>query len=93
MTLEALGRQYAAEADTLGEVIASCDKRRRVALRAGNRREAKQQERKAAAHAQQQQELLRIATYLRHYYDRPDGEASCEDSHTGLTKRGTWVHI
>ena len=94
MTLEALGRQYAAEAGTLGEIIASCDPRRRSAMRAGNGGEAKRLKRAADAHAKQQEDLMQISSYLRHYYDRPDGDEPYHDDHTSLTTMGgTWVHV
>jgi len=91
MTLEALGRQYAAEAESLAGLIALCQKRRRAALREGNGREAKRQQRMAERHTQQQEDLQHISVLLRHYYDEP---AKYNDDHTGLTTLGgTWVHI
>lgn len=71
MTLEALGLQYAAEADNLTGLIESCKDRRRAAIRAGNSGEAKRQEFMAESHAQQQRDILHIAAHLRHYYDKP----------------------
>jgi hypothetical protein len=69
MTLEALGRQYAAEADNLTGLIASCEERRQAAMRDGNSPEAHRQEKVAELHTQQQKDLLQIAANLRHYYD------------------------
>ena len=69
MTLEALGRQYAAEADNLEGLIASCDERRRIAIRAGDSPEAQRLEKLAELHKQQQNDLMQISAWLRHYYD------------------------
>jgi len=87
MTLEALGRQYAAEADNLTGLIANCDDRRRAALRDGNRPKAHRQNKIAEQHAQQQEDLLEIAAHLRHYYD----DSSEETLQT--TTKENWVHI
>jgi len=69
MTLEALGRQYAAEADNLERLIASCNERRRIAIRAGESKEAHRLEDLAEQHTLQRNDLLQIAAHLRHYYD------------------------
>jgi hypothetical protein len=71
MTLEALGRQYAAEADNLERLAESCKERRRAAMRDGNSREAHRQEKLADLHTQQQKDLLKLAAWLKHYYDAP----------------------
>jgi hypothetical protein len=60
MTLEALGRQYAAEVDNLEGLIASCDARRRIAIRAGESQEAQRLEKLMELHTQQQRDLLEI---------------------------------
>ena len=88
MTLEALGRQYAAEADNLSGLIASCNERRRAAMREGNRPEAHRQDKIAEQHAQQQKDLLEIAAHLRHYYDD-----SSEEQTQQTTMKGQWLHI
>jgi len=79
MTLEALGRQYAVEADNLSGLIASCKERRKAALRAGNSREALRQDSMAEQHTLQQKDILEIAAHLKHYYDEPGGEAPREE--------------
>ncbi|MCL2301095.1 MAG: hypothetical protein FWC27_13210 [Firmicutes bacterium] len=88
MTLEALGRQYAAEADNLAGMIESCKERSKAALCAGNSREAARQESLVESHELQRSDLLEIAANLRHYYD---------DSGDGLeqqtTMKGKLVHI
>ena len=88
MTLEALGRQYSEEADTLTGLIANCDDRRRAALRDGNRPAAHRQIKIAEQHAQQQEDLLEIAAHLRHYYDD-----SSEEQTQSITTKGQWIHI
>jgi len=78
MTLEALGRQYAAEADNLEGLIASCNERRRIAIRAGESREAHRQEDLAEQHTLQRNDLLEIAAHLKNYYE-PGTEAVREE--------------
>jgi len=73
MTLEALGRQYASEADKLAGMIEDCRERRRAAISAGNSPEAQRQERLAELHTQQQSDLLQLAAWLKHYYDDSTG--------------------
>jgi len=74
MTLEALGRQYAAEADNLAGMIESCKERRGAALSAGNSSEAIRQESLAESHELQRNDLLEIAAHLKHYYNESGGE-------------------
>jgi hypothetical protein len=78
MNLEALGRQYATEADTLAGMVESCKERRRAALNAGNSREAIRQENLAESHDLQRNDLLEIAAHLKHYYE-PGTEAVREE--------------
>jgi hypothetical protein len=75
MTLEALGRQYAAEADNLEGLIASCDARRHIAIRAGESKEAQRLEKLMELHTQQQRDLLELSAWLRHYYDDSSGDS------------------
>jgi hypothetical protein len=82
MTLETLGRQYAAEADTLEGMIASCNERRRFAIRAGDSKEAHRQEKLAELHTQQQKDLLKLAAWLKHYYGDSGDEAPREEPTT-----------
>jgi len=88
MTLEALGRQYAAEADNLEGLIASCNARRRIAIRAGESKEARRLEDLAERHTLQRNDLLEIAACLRHYYD-DSGDGRKQPK----TMKGNWVHI
>ena len=90
MTMEALGRQYAAEADTLAGLIPACQRRKRAAMRDGNKAEAKRQDRLAEQYTQQQNDLLKLSAWLRHYYNEPDNESLREEP--TLSTRG-WVHI
>lgn len=91
MTLEALGRQYAAEADTLADLIVLCNSRRKTALREGNSREAKRLKRLAEHHTQQQEDLQQISAWLLHYYDSSKG--IWRDYATPTTTGGMWVHV
>ncbi|MCL1952996.1 MAG: hypothetical protein FWF60_09235 [Oscillospiraceae bacterium] len=88
MTLEALGRQYAAEADNLEGLIASCDERRRIAIRAGDSKEAHRLEDLAERHTLQRDDLLEIAANLRHYYD----DSGCGQEEITTIKKD-WVKI
>jgi len=87
MTLHELGRQYAAEADNLAGLIASCSKRQRAALRAGTKSEARRQDIIANYHASQQEDVLQIAHWLLHYHD---DVSACDNN--PLATRG-WVRI
>ena len=78
MTLEALGRQYAAEADNLAGMIESCKERRGAALSAGDSSEAIRQENLAELHEQQRNDLLQLAAWLKNYYE-PGTEAEREE--------------
>ena len=78
MTLEALGRQYAAEADNLEGLIASCGERRRIAIRAGESKEAQRLEKLMELHTRQQKDLLELSAWLWHYYDKPGGDSQEE---------------
>ena len=69
MTLEALGRQYAAEADNLTELVALCKERRKAAMRDGNSCEAFRLDKLAEMHASQQADIQQISAWLQHYYD------------------------
>jgi hypothetical protein len=69
MTLMALGQQYAEEAENLAALVAKCDERRRIAIRAGAGSEANRLKKLKVLHERQQQDLLQIADWLRHYYD------------------------
>ena len=71
MTLQALGRQYAAEADTLEGLVAACQVRRKAAMRAGIIGEAKRQKCLADSYTQQQKDMREIAALLLRYYDAP----------------------
>ena len=68
MSLAAMGKQYAAEADNLERMITTCRERRRFAVRGGNSMEAQRQERLAELHAQQRSDLLRLSVWRRQYY-------------------------
>jgi hypothetical protein len=80
MTLEALGRQYAAEVDNLEGLIASCDARRHIAIRAGESKEAQRLEKLMELHTQQQKDLLELSAWLRHYYDDSPGDSQGEQA-------------
>jgi hypothetical protein len=69
MSLHDMGKQYALEADNLVELITACKERRRFAVNGGNSEEAKRQERLIELHTQQRNDLLRLAAWLKHYYD------------------------
>jgi len=77
-SLYQLGRQYAAEADNLEQMITACKERKRFALRGGNSAEAQRQERLIELHTQQRNDLLRLSVWLRHYYDGMGGEPAPE---------------
>jgi len=68
MSLEALGEQYAKEADNLDRMIKACGERRRFAVSGGNSAEAQRQEKLMELHGQQRADLLRLSAWLRHYY-------------------------
>jgi len=68
-SLYMLGKQYAAEADNLEQMITACKERRRFAMRGGNSAEAQRQERLIELHTQQRSDLLRLSVWLRRYYD------------------------
>jgi len=88
MTLEALGRHYAAEADNLERMIESCKERRWAALSAGNSSEAIRQENLAESHELQRNDLLEIAAHLKHYYDESDGEDIPSDNNNQVQHKG-----
>ena len=79
-SLEALGEQYAREADNLEKMITACKERGRFAISGGNSAEAQRQERLMELHGQQRADLLRLSVWLRHYYKRnePDTEKGRE---------------
>ena len=71
-SLYGLGKQYAAEADNLEQMITACRERRRFAMRGGNSAEAQRQERLLELHTQQRSDLLRLSVWLRRYYEGTD---------------------
>ena len=75
-SLYAIGKQYAAEADNLEQMITACRERKRFAMRGGNSAEAARQERLIELHTQQRNDLLRLSAWLRHYYGGADTEAA-----------------
>ena len=77
MSLSTLGKQYAAEADKLEQMITACKERKRFAMRGGNSAEAQRQERLIELHAQQRGDLLRLSVWLRHYYGTENETTPC----------------
>ena len=73
-SLYMLGKQYAAEADNLEQMVTACRERKRFAMRGGNSAEAQRQERLIELHTQQRNDLLRLSAWLRHYYGGTDKE-------------------
>ena len=70
LSLYDMGKQYAAEADNLEEMIAACRERKRLAMRCGNSPEAHRQERLIELHTQQRNDIVRISVWLRNYYHK-----------------------
>ena len=71
-SLATLAALYTAEADNLEQMIAACKERRRFALNGGNSREAQRLESLGQLHTQQRAELLRLAAWLRQYYNKAE---------------------
>jgi len=69
ISLYAMGKCYAQEADALRQMIVACKERKRFAMRGGNSNEAARQERLIELHTQQRNDLLHLSAQLRNYYE------------------------
>ena len=74
VSMKELGDDYAAQAENLNDMIAKCGKRKQLAIRRGHIKEAARQDRLIELHTQQRNDLLRLAVWLRHYYDESAGQ-------------------
>ena len=80
-SLHDMGKQYAAEADTLEQMITACRERKRFAMRGGNSAEATRQERLIELHTQQRNDLIRLSAWLRSYYKEKGESHEKHQSH------------
>jgi len=81
-SLYALGKQYAAEAENLEQLITACRERKRFAMAGGHSGEAQRQERLIELHTQQRGDVLRLSVWLRHYYDGKEKQEKQEKDAT-----------